>query len=728
MIMRWSTCLAFGICLGCFSVQAAEETTSPVMKPFPVTWGNLDGSKIDFSYLLEKPAGKSGFITIRDGHLATADGKRIRFWGVNLSGKGCLPPKEHAEAMAERLARWGINCVRFHFFDRPAPNGIIDASRNDTRRFDPEYLDRLDYLTARLKARGIYSDINLNVARSYKVGDGVRDYELLGFAKGLTYFDPRLLELQREYARALLTHKNPYTGNEYRHEPCVAIVELVNENSLVEAWMDGRLRGTNTRKNPGTWTDIPASYAADLTRLYNDWLTRNVSPETIGRIRSEASVHEGAWIPRLSPDQFSSASAERFHTEARFYMELEREYFLSMQRFLREDLGVRSLIVGNSDHGHGHTGYPIVAGTSLLDVVDGHVYWQHPSYIRDPNTGRTVGFKIPNTPMVVDPLHSTVAQLARTPMADQPYTVSEVNHPFPHRFACEGIPILAAYGAFQDWDGIFWYTLAHAEVVGVEPRIAGHFDLAFDPVKMTQLAACAAAFLRGDVRTAERTVLRSYSPEDVRESIRLKNRWELSPFFSPGFPAALPLQHGVRVESLTSETRIPADVPVDNPIRSDTGELAWLTQGKDRGLVVIDAASFQAVIGHCRDLPAETHHMRPEVENGFAAITLSAVDPAPIRDADQLLLTVCGTAANAGQEWNADRTSLEDWGHAPTEIEIIRGSLLLKEIAATGIEIVPLDAEGRPLAGAFSAQRSSSAWRIPLGEFATTWYLLLIRR
>ncbi|MGQ9604815.1 MAG: hypothetical protein ACUVTW_01330 [Thermogutta sp.] len=734
MTTRSNAWVAAGICLffyvAVFSVGAGAmgEPAASDMKPFPVTWGNMNECRIDFSYLLTKPAGKAGFITVRDGHLATADGNRIRFWGVNLSGKGCLPPKEHAEAIAERLARWGVNCVRFHFFDRPAPNGIIDATRDDTRRLDPEYLDRLDYLVAQLKARGIYSDINLNVARSYKAGDGVRDYELLGFAKGLTYFDPRLLELQREYARALLTHKNPYTGNEYRHEPAVALVELVNENSLVEAWMDGRLRGTNLRKNPGTWTDIPASYAADLTRLYNEWLAENVPPETLRRIREEAAVPEGERIPRLEPDQFSTASAERFHTEARFYMEVERGYFLSMRRLLRAELGVQSLIVGNSDHGHGHSGYPVVAGTSLLDVVDGHVYWQHPAYIRDAETGRTVGFKIPNTPMVVDPLHSTVAQLARTPVAGKPYTVSEVNHPFPHRFACEGIPILAAYGAFQDWDGIFWYTLAHAEIVGTEPRIASHFDLAFDPVKMTQLAACAAAFLRGDVRAAERTVLRSYSAADIRESIRSKNRWEFAPFFTPGLSAALPLKHAVRVEALESETQIPTETVVDNPILSDTGELAWRTEGKDRGVVAINTPRFQALIGYGRDLPAETDNMQIRLESEFAAITLSAVESTPIADAKELLLTTCGAVANAGQKWNADRTSLEDWGRAPTEIEVLQGSVFLKGITARGVKVVPLDADGRPLAEAFPARKLSGTWQIPLGEFATTWFLVLVDR
>ena len=81
------------------------------------------------------------------------------------------------------------------------------------------------------------------------------------------------------------------------------------------------------------------------------------------------------------------------------------------------------------------------------------------------------GFEIPNTPMVNDPLHSTVVQLSRSAVAGKPYTVSEVNHPFPNEYACEGIPILAAYAALHDWDGMFWYTLAHDDA-GRRPAAA----------------------------------------------------------------------------------------------------------------------------------------------------------------------------------------------------------------------------------------------------------------
>ncbi|HWH69173.1 MAG TPA: hypothetical protein VNT26_07295, partial [Candidatus Sulfotelmatobacter sp.] len=498
------------------------------------------------------------------------DGVRLRLWGVNATGGGGLPAKERARVLAALLAQRGINGIRFHMLDLAAPRGLI-AAGDTSRSLDTNALDRLDYFIAQLKQRGIYADLNLNVGRRYRAGDGVRDYDLLGMAKAVTFFDERLLELQREYARQLLTHVNPYTGKAYREEPAVALVEFVNENSLIEAWFGNRLLGENTRKNPDTWTDIPASYAQALTDKYNVWLKQEYAAAVIERWHQSDHLPAGAPIPRLRPAEFGKANPERFKAEARFYLAVERAFYQGMAKFLREDLKVRALLIGNSDHGHSKTGYPQLAGTSLLDVVDGHVYWQHPRYLNDAASGKRAGFEINNTPMVDNPLHSTVVELSRSAFAGKPYIVSEVNHPFPAESACEGIPILAAYAALQDWDGVFWYTLAHVDVTGTEPMALGHFDLAPDPVKMSQMAAGALMFLRGDVAKAQQSVSRSYTPDQVIGSIRLSN--SEAPFFTLGFPLALPLRHAVRIG--TVEDRQSWNAASASPLRSDTGELSW---------------------------------------------------------------------------------------------------------------------------------------------------------
>jgi hypothetical protein len=68
----------------------------------------------------------------------------------------------------------------------------------------------------------IPTSISTSAART-KEGDGVPVYQLIGAAKAMTNIGDRMLELQREYARQLLTHHNPYTGSEYRNEPAIAI-------------------------------------------------------------------------------------------------------------------------------------------------------------------------------------------------------------------------------------------------------------------------------------------------------------------------------------------------------------------------------------------------------------------------------------------------------------------------------------------------------------------------
>lgn len=718
--------------------QPAERAPSiqrePELVPFPVQWKASQPGPADLSSLLDAPAGRQGFIAVRGGHLVRPDGSRFRIWGINITGAATLPKRANADILADGLARRGINCVRLHMLDGRW-GGLFPKDAKNTLSLDPQQLDRLDYFVAALKKRGIYINLNLNVARTYRPGDGVRDAELLGFAKSLTYFDERLLDLQRDYARQLFTHKNPYTDRTYAEEPAVAIVEFVNENSLIEAWFGGRLEGRNTQKNPGTWSDIPASYAAALTAKFNAWLVGRVPAATLMAWREQAKLPPGAPLPRLSFRQIEKADRERFQVEAQFYLEVERDFFLGMAKYLRDELRVRSLFAGNSDHGHHRTGYPQLSGTSLLDIVDSHVYWQHPNYINDTATGKKIGYTIGNSPMVDDPLHSGVVELSRSAFAGKPFTVSEVNHPFPAEYAAEGIPLLAAYGALQDWDGIFWYTLAHKDLDDMDASIAGHFDLAKDAGRMAQLAPGALLFLRGDVAPAPSVHVRTYTREQVIDSIRLPR--EERPYFTPGFPLALPLAMGSRIGGFDGPATgaFPA-VPAESPIRSETGELYWHFGDKRSGLVVVDTPRSQALVGFIGRKRARLGNLAAAIDTPFAAVTLSSLDGngSRIGQARRLLLTATARTANTGQTWNAKRNATDAWGTAPACTEPVRGRVTLRGLEdSKELKITALDGADQPAGSrkASPAPRRAGDWIVELNPAGTppalSWVIEVVR-
>ncbi len=703
------------------SLPLAASQEEIAMKPFEVSWAPDTGTLLDLSWLLERPAGKHGHIRVQDGHLVDGRGRRLRLWGVNLTGAACFPEKPDAPRVAEQIARFGINCIRFHFLDSNWGEGasLFPPDGDTTRRLDPAQLDRLDFFLAELKKRGVHSNFNLNVGRVYRAGDGVADHECLGLGKALQYFDDHIASLHREYAKQLLTHRNPYTGNRYLEEPALAIVELVNENSIVESWFSGRLRGKQTRKHPGTWCDITAHYAHLLDRKFNAWLAARYPAETLRAWREEAGQEPDAPLPRLQPDQFAKASKSRFAAEATFYLELERRYFETMARFLRQ-LGLKALLVATSDHNHWRSGYPLVASTSRLDIVDGHVYWQHPRYIRDPS-GKRKGFWIANSPMVNDPLDSTVVQLARTPVAGKPYTVSEVNHPFPSEYACEGIPILAAYALLQDWDGIFFYTLEHSDPSEWRRRGLGHFDLANDPVKMSQIAACAMMFHRGDVAPARKTILRSYSPQQVVESLRMPTRER--PLYTPGFSRVIPLVHSTRVASFERAKRSYPKVEVPEPIVSDTGQLTWRRRGK-RGVVAVATERTHALVGFLGGGRKTTGTLSVELTPDFCAVVITSLDGQPLEQSGKMLLTAGARVATTGMRRTPDRHSLASWGRRPVRIEPVSGTVRLRRApAAPPLEVVPLDGSGAPLAKPQPAENQNQAATFNLAA-TTVWYLV----
>ena len=717
----------FGCCivllLLLFGIASARTVE---MKPFTIDWRDNANSLVNLSFLLDAPAGKDGFVRAENGHLVKPNGKRFRIWGINFTGAACFPSKQDAPIVADHLARFGINCVRFHFLDSNWSASLFVKGRDDTRALDPQQLDRLDYFVAELKKRGIYTNLNLNVGRNYRKGDGVQDYEYLGLAKVVNYFDEHIQMLHKEYARQLLTHNNPYTKSQYRNEPAVLIVEIVNENSIVEAWFSDRLLGKNTQKRPGTWTDITPWYAEQLTKKYNTWLKERLSLAELQELRKMAGVKEDELIPRLTKDQFDAAPKKRFHIEATFYMELEQNYFTQMYQYLKDKLAVKSLIVGTSDHNHWKTGYPLLTSTFRLDVVDGHVYWQHPSYFTDPATKRRT-FSIRNTPMVNEPFDSTVVQLSRSAVAGKPYTVSETNHPFPNEYACEGVGILAAYSAFHDWDGIFFYTFEHKNPGEWEAKMPGHFEIRPDPVKMTNLAACAAIFLRGDVRPALKTIPRAYSMEQVRQGIRSPSSER--PYFTQGFSLSIPLRHTTRIVSFDDKPGQYPKVSKDNPVVSDTGELSWYLSQQEKGLVTIEAENSQALIGFVRDNKKALENLSAQVENEFCCIILTSLDGKPLPFSKKLLLAATARSANRGMEWNDKRTSLRNWGSAPTVIEPVKGKITLQNIREyKDVKVIPLDGAGKPLVPLIEVNESMNGVEIPAGEPATTWYLINVER
>ena len=115
---------------------------------------------LDFSYLLDAPAGKHGFVRSSRGHLFFEDGTRARFLGFNIAARSNTPDHADAERLAERFASMGVNVIRLHAADAPAAPEQEDGPgswsssrrtplldfREGSRQFNPEGLDRFDYL------------------------------------------------------------------------------------------------------------------------------------------------------------------------------------------------------------------------------------------------------------------------------------------------------------------------------------------------------------------------------------------------------------------------------------------------------------------------------------------------------------------------------------------------------------------------------------------------------
>ena len=227
---------------------------------------------LDYSHLLDAPAGKHGFVEVKNGNLYFADGTRARFLGFNVATRSNTPDHKTAEKMAERFASMGVNIIRLHAADAPIgqeprswssckDTPLLDYSSGTSRKFNSEGIDRFDYFAAKLKEKGIYLHIDLIVAREFMPGD---DLDYPGGApsciKRYSLYNERMIQLQKEYAKELLCHINPYTGLALIDDPAVVTIQINNEDTAIKGNM-----GSDT-------SEEMKPYREEVQRRFNEFL------------------------------------------------------------------------------------------------------------------------------------------------------------------------------------------------------------------------------------------------------------------------------------------------------------------------------------------------------------------------------------------------------------------------------------------------------------------------
>lgn len=280
---------------------------------FPIPWNDTLTSPWLPSFPARPITEADRVILHPSGHFYSA-GKRIRFWGGNLVAAGAFPEKVQAPFIAARMRKLGINVQRFHHLDNPGWSGNEGTlfKDNTTRELNPITLDKLDYLIAHMKQQGVFVNMNLNVSRTFSVNDGIPEADsLVDFAKAVTLFDPYLIQLQKEYAAQLLTHKNPYTGLSLAEDPVLAMLEIVNENSLYGYWKSNALKPfaeggsliyRHHRLLQQRWMNFLQNKYSDRNALEQAWAAGASSPGQSNQAPEgtfESNALDSKWIVEL---------------------------------------------------------------------------------------------------------------------------------------------------------------------------------------------------------------------------------------------------------------------------------------------------------------------------------------------------------------------------------------------------------------------------------------------
>ena len=416
------------------------------------------GAMLDLRHLNESVAGQSGYVT-RDGdRLLLGDGSEARFWAVNVNNANASQDAHSVDYLADKLAKLGVNMVRYH-----TP---VFASQPDGSRVNAKKLDRLHYLVAAMKKRGIYTSLSTYFPLWVRVEPqfGIAGYE--GFDNkhpfGLIYFNERLQQMQRLWFDQMLNTPNPYTGVPLGRDPAVAMVELVNEDSCF-FWTFN-----HASIPPVQWRKVEERFGAWLIARYG---SIEAAQKRWGGARQDSDApDEGrmavleAW--HMTGDGVKAGGAakrKRMSDQVRFLAALQRDYYAQGKRYLNETLGYKGLVTASNWN---------TADWRTLDAIERYTYTatdvsdQH-GYIGGVHEGGgasysvNAGDTIEHRSGLRDP-NSLPIRVRQT--AGMPHMISELGWTNPNRYRAEGPILSAVYGAQQGVDAVVLF-IVHSNYV-----------------------------------------------------------------------------------------------------------------------------------------------------------------------------------------------------------------------------------------------------------------------
>jgi hypothetical protein len=422
--------------------------------PFAIDWTTTQPPVWNFSNYVDAPSGKYGFLQVDGPHFVTGDNRqRIRLWGTNISGPSCFPSHEDAKNVSAFLKRWGFNAVRLAHIDSSWAKGLIDYRDKTQLAFNEERFDRFFFFLAELKKNGIYYVIDGRHGFEFSTVEFKYLDSFWRRGSCLLLFSTNMQRYHEKYLRKLFLTRNPYTGLSLVDDPAMAGVQMLNETFL-----------STSLAKVGKIADIPVPQQTEFQEKWQTWSSLN----------NLVSGYDTA-------DEIS---------RRRFFSWLERGYFQRMKTLYRQELGMKCPIATTSCYVGAFTIPSAVDG----DYTEGHVYYSHPK-IEEVTFGKD---KLKLVRLETDPCYVGGNYLKMLPfllhqrIGYQPFVVGEWNNCLPERF--DGPLLVATFGAIQDFDAMFMYTLAQSDWALIRSRNIGTFPSFENPSIMINMIPAALAW------------------------------------------------------------------------------------------------------------------------------------------------------------------------------------------------------------------------------------------